>query len=65
MLCCLYLLRFLCCAAQDKVAGGEGGLGVYGTLRPRDVHRILVAMVKKARLMASSGFFDAGAGLGR
>ncbi|KAJ9533986.1 hypothetical protein QJQ45_027054 [Haematococcus lacustris] len=51
--------------AEHKVGGGEGLVGIYGTMTKTGTHSILQAMEGKAELNSSSVLVDIGSGLCR
>lgn len=51
--------------AENRVAGGEGIVGVYGSLAGSSMHRIFSTMKMYGHMDDTSVFLDVGAGLGR
>lgn len=52
-------------SAENRVAGGEGIVGVYGSLTGSSMSRIFSSMKMHSGFDEDSIFFDIGAGLGR
>jgi hypothetical protein len=52
-------------SAENRVAGGEGVVGVYGSLAGSSMQRIFSTMKTRCDFDVSSTFLDIGAGLGR
>ena len=50
---------------QNKLGGGEGIEGLYGSLTRSGMHKVLHSMSKTCGLNQSSRLLDVGAGLGR
>ena len=51
--------------AENRVAGGEGSIGFYGSLTADSVHRIFSLFKQHGTFDGSSRLVDVGAGLGR
>jgi hypothetical protein len=52
-------------SAQNKLGGGEGVEGLYGSIKKSGMDKVLGCMRDKCGLDASSVLVDIGAGLGR
>jgi hypothetical protein len=50
---------------QNKLGGGEGVEGLYGSITAAGMHRILDALTQLCSLNLDSKLVDVGAGLGR
>lgn len=58
-------LAHLAFASQNKLGGGEGIEGLYGTLARSGMQRVLDCMQQHCDLEPSSRLVDVGAGIGR
>ena len=50
---------------QNKLGGGEGIEGLYGTLACSGMHKVLECMSTKCGMTKDSRLVDMGAGIGR
>lgn len=53
------------CALQNKLGGGEGIEGLYGTLACSGMQKVLECMSAKCGMTSDSRLVDVGAGIGR
>lgn len=53
------------CVVQNRLGGGEGVEGLYGSITCAGTQKVLVAMSKHCGLDSNSVLVDIGAGLGR
>ncbi len=53
------------CGTQNRLGGGEGVEGMYGSITCSGMQRILASLQTHCQLVTSSCLVDVGAGLGR
>lgn len=58
-------LRDAACSSQNKLGGGEGIEGLYGTLACGGMQKVLDCMAANCGLKSTSRLVDVGAGIGR
>ena len=61
-LCCHWYCLWYC---QNKVGGGEGLEGIYGSITQQGMTEVLTAFQQHSQLDAESVLVDIGSGLGR